>query len=177
MERLDSGIVVMRQPDGKAFSGWRMFATDDEKITFNVYRSANGSKPEKLNGRPSTKGRSSSTKHLMCPKQTPIKSASFSMVKKGKVGKLHASCAQPTTGNCGSSLRPSRPNTASQRLCTIRNTACRSRGRMSPTINRRTPLFTSAMTWQGRRVREFDILESKGESGCNIEDSEGPAGR
>ncbi|MEQ1762742.1 MAG: rhamnogalacturonan lyase [Pyrinomonadaceae bacterium] len=49
MERLNRGVVAIRQADGKTFVGWRMFATDDERIAFNVYRSANGSKAEKIN--------------------------------------------------------------------------------------------------------------------------------
>ncbi|HEX6278641.1 MAG TPA: rhamnogalacturonan lyase, partial [Pyrinomonadaceae bacterium] len=52
MERLDRGIVAVRQSDSKVFIGWRMFATDYEKIAFNLYRSTNGSKAEKLNATP-----------------------------------------------------------------------------------------------------------------------------
>jgi len=52
MERLNRGVVAVRQADGKVFIGWRMFATDDTHIAFNVYRSANGTKAEKINGEP-----------------------------------------------------------------------------------------------------------------------------
>lgn len=50
IERLNRGVFAVKQPDGKVFVGWRMFATDDERIAFNVYRSVSGSKPVKLNG-------------------------------------------------------------------------------------------------------------------------------
>lgn len=52
MERLDRGIVAVRRPDGNVFVSWRMFATDDERIAFNVYRSANGATAEKVNDEP-----------------------------------------------------------------------------------------------------------------------------
>ena len=55
MERLSRGVVAVRQADGKVFIGWRMFATDDERIAFNVFRSVNRAMPEKVNEAPINK--------------------------------------------------------------------------------------------------------------------------
>jgi len=55
MEPLNRAVIAVRQADGTAFVSWRMFATDDDRVAFNVYRSANGAKPEKINESPIAK--------------------------------------------------------------------------------------------------------------------------
>lgn len=52
MESLDRGVVAMVQDDGKVLVGWRLLATDPDEIAFNVYRSATGAAPRKLNAEP-----------------------------------------------------------------------------------------------------------------------------
>ena len=51
-ERLGRGVVAVNQGGGRVFVGWRLLGTDPESITFNVYRSAAGGDPVKLNGEP-----------------------------------------------------------------------------------------------------------------------------
>ena len=50
MEFLGRGVVVVRTSSSQAYVGWRMLGTDASGIAFNVYRSANGGTPVKLNG-------------------------------------------------------------------------------------------------------------------------------
>ena len=50
-EKLDRGVVAVRQADGRAFISWRTLMTDPKGATFDVYR--NG---QKLNQAPLTKG-------------------------------------------------------------------------------------------------------------------------
>ncbi|MAF09189.1 hypothetical protein CMK11_01960 [Candidatus Poribacteria bacterium] len=52
MESLGRGLVVMDMPDGDAFVGWRLLATDPDDITFNVYRSTYGGAPTRLSADP-----------------------------------------------------------------------------------------------------------------------------
>jgi rhamnogalacturonan endolyase len=52
MERLGRGLVAVRQADGKVFVGWRLLGTDPDALAFNVYRSADGGRPVKLNREP-----------------------------------------------------------------------------------------------------------------------------
>ncbi|HLM58933.1 MAG TPA: rhamnogalacturonan lyase [Pyrinomonadaceae bacterium] len=52
MERLGRGVVAVRQADGKVWVGWRMLGTDPDEVAFNLYRSAGGASPVKLNDRP-----------------------------------------------------------------------------------------------------------------------------
>ncbi len=52
MEYLDRGLVAMRASPDTAFVSWRMLGTDPDTITFNVYRSEDGSAPAKINGEP-----------------------------------------------------------------------------------------------------------------------------
>jgi rhamnogalacturonan endolyase len=52
MERLGRGVVAVRQADGKVWVGWRMLGTDPDDAAFNLYRSAAGGPPVKLNDRP-----------------------------------------------------------------------------------------------------------------------------
>ena len=52
MERLSRGVVAVNQ-GGKVFVGWRMFGTDADNISFNLYRTTDG-KSTKLNDKPIT---------------------------------------------------------------------------------------------------------------------------
>ena len=38
MEYLDRGLVAMRKDQGSVFLNWRLLATDDPSIAFNIYR-------------------------------------------------------------------------------------------------------------------------------------------
>ena len=49
MESLDRGVSAVRMPDGKAFVSWRLLGTEPHDLAFNVYRSIEGNKPQKLN--------------------------------------------------------------------------------------------------------------------------------
>ncbi len=51
MEQLGRGLVAIPR-DGKVHLSWRLFGTDPDEITFNVYRSTNGGDPVKLNREP-----------------------------------------------------------------------------------------------------------------------------
>ncbi len=52
MENLGRGLIAVKQDDGKVFVGWRLLGTDPEDIAFNLYRSADGGSPVKLNTAP-----------------------------------------------------------------------------------------------------------------------------
>lgn len=54
MENLTRGIVAVRQPDGAVYVGWRLFGTDPETITFNLYRISGSGTPVKVNEAPIT---------------------------------------------------------------------------------------------------------------------------
>jgi rhamnogalacturonan endolyase len=92
MELLNRSVVGVRQTDGKVFIGWRMFATDDEKIAFNVYRSAGDSKPEKLNVEPISK-----VTFFIDGGADPSKGNAYSVreVRNGKEGKPSGSFTLP----------------------------------------------------------------------------------
>ena len=49
MERLGRGVVVIHPSSTQAYVGWRLLATDPPDVGFNLYRSANGGAPVKLN--------------------------------------------------------------------------------------------------------------------------------
>ncbi len=51
MERLDRGLVAVRQTDGRVYVGWRLLGTDLETIAFNLYRKT-GSQTIKLTQQP-----------------------------------------------------------------------------------------------------------------------------
>lgn len=53
MEKLNRGVVAVRQESG-VFIAWRMLETDDIDISFDVYRQAEGGRPQKLNRHPLT---------------------------------------------------------------------------------------------------------------------------
>ncbi|MEQ1828377.1 MAG: hypothetical protein ABL921_20620 [Pirellula sp.] len=54
MERLDRGIVAIRQDDGRVFVGWRLLGTEPPDVGFNVYRADGNGDPKKLNEVPLT---------------------------------------------------------------------------------------------------------------------------
>jgi rhamnogalacturonan endolyase len=49
MEFLGRGVVAIPQGGGKVFVSWRLLGTDADDVAFNVYRSADGAEPVKLN--------------------------------------------------------------------------------------------------------------------------------
>lgn len=52
VENLNRGLVATPSTDGKSvYLGWRLFNTDNNAISFNIYRSANG-KAKRLNSKP-----------------------------------------------------------------------------------------------------------------------------
>jgi rhamnogalacturonan endolyase len=52
MEYLNRGVVAVPDGKGNIFVSWRLLVTDDDKIAFNIYRSANNYKAIKLNNKP-----------------------------------------------------------------------------------------------------------------------------
>jgi rhamnogalacturonan endolyase len=54
MENLGRGVVAVRSSSTQVYVGWRMLGTDTSSVAFNVYRSANGGAPVKLNASPIT---------------------------------------------------------------------------------------------------------------------------
>ena len=54
MEYLTRGVVAVHQGGGKVFVAWRLLGTDPQAIAFNVYRSAGGGPPLRLNPEPIT---------------------------------------------------------------------------------------------------------------------------
>ncbi|MFM1904089.1 MAG: Rhamnogalacturonan endolyase YesW precursor, partial [Planctomycetota bacterium] len=54
MEDLDRGLVALRRASNQVYLGWRLLGTDPFDVGFNVYRSANGAAPIKLNAVPIT---------------------------------------------------------------------------------------------------------------------------
>ena len=55
MENLSRGIVAVKQPSGGVYVGWRLFGTDPESITFNLYRITASGDPVRVNVRPISK--------------------------------------------------------------------------------------------------------------------------
>jgi rhamnogalacturonan endolyase len=53
MEKLDRGLVAIRQPDGSVFTSWRLLATDPPDVAFNVYQLTTG-KNKAINNQPLT---------------------------------------------------------------------------------------------------------------------------
>ena len=49
MEYLDRGLVAMRKDQGSVFLNWRLLATDDPSIAFNIYRQTGKNKSKKIN--------------------------------------------------------------------------------------------------------------------------------
>jgi rhamnogalacturonan endolyase len=56
MENLGRGVVAVRASSSQVFVSWRLLGLDPAGIAFNVYRSAGGGVPQKLNAAPLTTG-------------------------------------------------------------------------------------------------------------------------
>ncbi len=54
METLGRGVIAIKSEPGKIFVSWRVLGTDPFGLAFNLYRSADGAIPEKLNPAPLT---------------------------------------------------------------------------------------------------------------------------
>src|SRR4030042_4564926 len=54
MENLGRGLVAINQGNGRVYVGGRLLGTDPNEISFNLYRSAGGALPVKLNDQPIT---------------------------------------------------------------------------------------------------------------------------
>ncbi|HEX8315387.1 MAG TPA: hypothetical protein VF609_10355, partial [Flavisolibacter sp.] len=54
MEALDRGVVAVRNNEGKVFVSWRLLGTEPQELSFNLYRSTEISKPQKVNKTPIT---------------------------------------------------------------------------------------------------------------------------
>ncbi len=52
MEKLGRGVVAVRSSETAVYVGWRLLATDDPGVRFNVYRSTDGQAPLKINRAP-----------------------------------------------------------------------------------------------------------------------------
>jgi fibronectin-binding autotransporter adhesin len=52
MEDLGRGMIALRKDSTRIYVGWRLLGKDPEGIAFNLYRSANGGLPQKLNATP-----------------------------------------------------------------------------------------------------------------------------
>ncbi|MHC4242245.1 MAG: rhamnogalacturonan endolyase family protein, partial [Planctomycetota bacterium] len=52
MENLTRGIVAVKQADGGVYIGWRLFGTDPETVTFNLYRITGSGESVKVNETP-----------------------------------------------------------------------------------------------------------------------------
>ncbi|HEX8341842.1 MAG TPA: carbohydrate-binding protein [Tepidisphaeraceae bacterium] len=52
VENLDRGVVAVRASTTQVFVSWRLLGLEASNVAFNVYRSANGAAPVKLNGSP-----------------------------------------------------------------------------------------------------------------------------
>ena len=51
-ERLDRGLVAVRQADGAVYVGWRWLESDPKDVAFHVYRRAGGAEPQRLTAEP-----------------------------------------------------------------------------------------------------------------------------
>ncbi len=52
MENLTRGMVAVRLDSDHVYVGWRLFGTDPKRISFNLYRAAEGEEPVKVNAEP-----------------------------------------------------------------------------------------------------------------------------
>jgi rhamnogalacturonan endolyase len=52
MEKLDRGLIAMRQGLDSVYIGWRLFGTEPDNITFNLYRKTGAQEAIKLNTAP-----------------------------------------------------------------------------------------------------------------------------
>ena len=56
MEKLNRGLVAVRQDSQHVFVSWRLLVTDADDVGFNLYRTTNGSRPLKVNAGPLRQG-------------------------------------------------------------------------------------------------------------------------
>ena len=49
MEKLGRGVIAVRSSSTQVYVGWRLLGNDPDDIAFNLYRSANGGAPVKIN--------------------------------------------------------------------------------------------------------------------------------
>ncbi|RZL31390.1 MAG: hypothetical protein EOO96_16210, partial [Pedobacter sp.] len=54
MEKLDRGIIAMRQGADSVYVGWRLLGTEPDEISFNLYRKTGDKEAIKLNKQPIT---------------------------------------------------------------------------------------------------------------------------
>lgn len=52
MENLDRGVAAVRSADGKVFVSWRLLGTEPGDLAFNLYRTVENGKAEKINKQP-----------------------------------------------------------------------------------------------------------------------------
>ncbi|HJT75336.1 MAG TPA: rhamnogalacturonan lyase [Chitinophaga sp.] len=52
MEKIDRGVVAVRQTNGDVYVGWRLLKEDPKDAGFNIYRQTGRNAPVKLNSRP-----------------------------------------------------------------------------------------------------------------------------
>ena len=52
MEKLNRGLVAVKQTDDSVFLSWRLFGTEPDEIAFNIYRVAEGKDPVRINDKP-----------------------------------------------------------------------------------------------------------------------------
>jgi len=52
MEKIDRGVVAVRQDTKKVFISWRLLGTDPENVAFNIYRTSDKGTAQKLNSKP-----------------------------------------------------------------------------------------------------------------------------
>jgi rhamnogalacturonan endolyase len=83
MEDLDRGVVAVRNQQGNIFISWRLLATEPSVTGFNIYRSIDNGKAEKLNKTPVT-----AVTHFIDVAADTIKARSYFVrtVTKGKEG-------------------------------------------------------------------------------------------
>ena len=54
MENISRRVIAVRSSDNQVYVGWRLLGTDSPHLAFNLYRSAAGAPPAKLNSAPLT---------------------------------------------------------------------------------------------------------------------------
>lgn len=54
MEALDRGVIALKSAENKIVVSWRLLGTEPADLAFNLYRTSDGSAPEKLNAAPLT---------------------------------------------------------------------------------------------------------------------------
>lgn len=86
LERLDRGVVAVRQADGKVFVSWRLLQEDPSTVAFNVYRLTEGQKPVKLNRTPIDK-----VTWLVDSVNVPTSATTYC---------VYEGAFQPSAGNC-----------------------------------------------------------------------------